>query len=365
MQFHEDKAAGGGSEEAMKLCDQLEAELAELRAAYEQHFLGNERLAPLKKHEAFKKQYDKLKGSMVRQTAAKFRIESIGQKLLTYARLWERTLKEIEAGTYKREIARLKRRPSGIIKQPQQLAQPPRTQSDEADFDVDEELDLFDSEDDISAALDAALGPSSVSAVTASPVVAPAVAPVPRPAAAVNPPPVAPLEAARPKPAGQGPFVPPVAPLRPQASPPASQAVPTIRPPLPTAGFAAALPPHPQQSLSQPQRVPQVAAPPRVAQSPQQAPRAGTPPPRASPAASAPGGSDGLSDAKIKAIYEAYVMAKKRCGEDTRSVTLDAVASSLKKQVPELMKQHNAKSVEFKVVIKDGKAVLRAQPKTD
>jgi hypothetical protein len=29
-----------------------------------------------------------------------------------------------------------------------------------------------------------------------------------------------------------------------------------------------------------------------------------------------------------------------------------------------LMKQHGAKSVEFKVVIKDGKAILRALPKT-
>ena len=47
----------------------------------------------------------------------------------------------------------------------------------------------------------------------------------------------------------------------------------------------------------------------------------------------------------------------------TRAITLDSVASSLKKQVPELMKQHNAKSVEFKVVIKDGKAILRALPK--
>jgi hypothetical protein len=84
-------------------------------------------------------------------------------------------------------------------------------------------------------------------------------------------------------------------------------------------------------------------------------------PPRPAPAPI--GTQDGLSDSKIKAIYEAYVMAKKRCGEDTRSLTLDSVSSSLKKQVPELMKQHNARSVEFKVVIKDGKAVLRALPK--
>jgi hypothetical protein len=77
-----------------------------------------------------------------------------------------------------------------------------------------------------------------------------------------------------------------------------------------------------------------------------------------------PVGSDGgLNEQKIKAIYDAYVMAKKRCGEDTSKLSLDSVASTLKSQVPSLMKQHNAKSVEFKVVIKDGKAVLRALPK--
>jgi hypothetical protein len=91
-------------------------------------------------------------------------------------------------------------------------------------------------------------------------------------------------------------------------------------------------------------------------------PSAPRPPAGIAPRAPA-AGDGGLSDSKIKAIYDAYVMAKKRTGEDTRSITLDSVASSLKKQVPELMKQHNAKSVEFKVVIKDGKAILRALPK--
>jgi hypothetical protein len=82
------------------------------------------------------------------------------------------------------------------------------------------------------------------------------------------------------------------------------------------------------------------------------------------PRPAATGGPDGgLSDQKIKAIYDAYVMAKRRCGEDTSKLSLNAVADTLKKQVPALMKQHSAKSVEFKVVIKDGKAVLRALPK--
>jgi hypothetical protein len=44
-------------------------------------------------------------------------------------------------------------------------------------------------------------------------------------------------------------------------------------------------------------------------------------------------------------------------------MSYDSIAASLRKQVPELMKQHGAKAVEFKVVIKDGKAVLKAVPK--
>ena len=63
------------------------------------------------------------------------------------------------------------------------------------------------------------------------------------------------------------------------------------------------------------------------------------------------------------AIFDAYVMAKKRCNEDVSKLSYDSLSQTLRKQVPELMKQHNAKSVEFKVVIKDGKAILRALPK--
>jgi hypothetical protein len=89
-----------------------------------------------------------------------------------------------------------------------------------------------------------------------------------------------------------------------------------------------------------------------------------SPPSQPAPAARpAPIDAGGLSEGKIKAIYDAYVLAKRRCGEDTSSLTLNSVASTLKAQVPTLLKQHNAKSVEFKVVIKDGRAVLRAQPK--
>ncbi len=71
---------------------------------------------------------------------------------------------------------------------------------------------------------------------------------------------------------------------------------------------------------------------------------------------------DVLSDTKLRAIYEAYVTVKKQCREDVSKLTFESIASKLRKQVPDLMKKHNARSVEFKVVIRDGKAILKAVP---
>jgi aspartate ammonia-lyase len=66
----------------------------------------------------------------------------------------------------------------------------------------------------------------------------------------------------------------------------------------------------------------------------------------------------------MRALYDAYVVAKKRCNEDTSRLTFDSVARSVNKQIPELMTRFQAKAVDFKVVIKDGKAMLKAVPRT-
>jgi hypothetical protein len=70
-----------------------------------------------------------------------------------------------------------------------------------------------------------------------------------------------------------------------------------------------------------------------------------------------------LNDKTVGAIYDAYVLAKRRCKEPTQGLTKEALARSLHRQVPAIMKQHKCKSVEFKVVIKKGKAILKAVPK--
>ena len=317
----------------MQDLNELEAELAELRAAYEQYFLGNERLPPGKKHDAFKKSYLRMKASSVRQTAVKFRLESIGQKLLTYERLWERTLKEIENGTYKRDLARLKRHQHG------------GPQKKDADFDVDEDLDISDldeAEDDLSSVIAAA-----EKAVEAVAIAKPVSAPLPsiKPVTGTLPaiPPVTPSGGVKPT------STTPVAGLKPITNPFAQAAAPVGAPKITSGSFPAITPARTTGALP----VPPAGGAPKITSG--SFPAAARPAAAAVAAPRATGADGGLSEQKIKAIYDAYVMAKKRTGEDTRSLTLDSVASSLKKQVPELMKQHNAKSVEFKVVIKDGK----------
>ncbi len=85
------------------------------------------------------------------------------------------------------------------------------------------------------------------------------------------------------------------------------------------------------------------------------------------PAAARPGVASpaaGLSDEHIEAIYQAYTTAKRRCRESTQGITKESLAASLRKQLPAILKQYKCSAVEFKVVIKDGKAVLKAIPKT-
>lgn len=287
----------GDSEAVSKRCAELEHRLAELNALFEQYFMGVERRPPTRKHETYRSELTDLKATVVRQTAVKFRVGNLWQRYLTHERLWDRTLKEIEAGTYRRDVLRAKKHLQQKVAAP--VEELPPEELDVSDLDVEEEA-------------------------------------LPPPAPVL--PPIQPVVSA-PKPPG----------LKPVATTKAG--VPLVAP------------------LVAPKPVAPVAAPPVAAKGPPMvtaAPAMAVPLMKAAPKpAAAPPADPGLSEQKIRAIYDAYVTAKRRCGEDTSSLSLSSVADSLRKQVPVLMKQHKAKSVDFKVVIKDGKAVLRALPKDD
>jgi hypothetical protein len=185
--------------------------------------MGIERHPPVPQHTSFKRRLERLKQAFVRNSVVKFRVANLAQKAGTYERLWIRSLSEMENGTYRRDLFKVRRK---------QQAQAAAAKEDSA-----------------------------------------------------------------------------------------------------TAGSIA-------QALE--------------ASNPA---RNGQPPVRAQPA------SDPLSDARVRAIYDAYVAAKRRCNEDTSKLTVESLATTLRKQLPDLLKRHQVQAVDFKVVIKDGKAVLRAVPK--
>jgi hypothetical protein len=104
-------------------------------------------------------------------------------------------------------------------------------------------------------------------------------------------------------------------------------------------------------------------------QAPVPVPAPGSPKPAPEPVlhiAGTPGKTpaDPLSERRLRGVYQAFLEAKKRCNEDTSRLSFDSVAESLRKQVPGLLEKHGVRDVEYRVFVKDGRAVLRAVPKS-
>lgn len=190
--------------------DLLDEELNELKVRYEQYFLGMDRRAPIQRKDQLRQKLLALKREFIRNTGLKFKLNTLWNKFLSYERMWDRTVKEIEEGRYRRDLFKARRR----------AAPPPATDSKKAE----------------------------------------------------------------------------------QAK-------------------------------------------------------------KAKGGRKAASGVEGLPDEKLEKLYNAFLTAKKRCKEDTSGLSLEAMRRSLARQIPAIKKKHGAKRVDFKVVIKNGKAVLKAVPR--
>jgi len=102
-----------------------------------------------------------------------------------------------------------------------------------------------------------------------------------------------------------------------------------------------------EQAAPRPQATPRPPAPAR----PQPAPR-----PQAAMAES--GG-----DARARAVYERLIDTKRRLNEPTGNLNFDSVKRSLDKQAKQVREKRGCKDVDFDVVVKDGKAYLKAIPR--
>ncbi len=209
------------SDETSKTEEELEA----LKARYELYFLGIEKREPARERTEMKRKVERLKDTFTKNTGLRFRLQTLHARFLSYERLWVRSAREKEAGTYRRDLFKA------------------RLRSKEA---------------------------------------------------------------------------------------------------TPAAG------------APEPEDVSTPTPEPRSAPSPARRPTA---------APTAPAAFSGTSEPQLRALFDAYVAAKRRCNEDVSRLSYDALAKSVQKQVPELMARFKARSVDFRVEVKDGKAVLKAIPR--
>ena len=181
--------------------------------------------------------------------------------------------------------------------------------------------------------------------LTPPPFPAPAVSVAPAPSAPSHDRPVPPQGPPRQKP-----------PLPSRAAPPLPSTSPGLGPPSrpgvspPPASRPAVPPPVPSTRPGVPASAP---ARPRPAVPP---PVAARPPAAARPAA--PAGGAGLSDDRLRELHTRLVDAKRQTKEGT-SVTVDSLGKQLRAAEDKLRKQHGNRKIDFDVVIKDGKAIVK------
>jgi hypothetical protein len=61
----------------------------------------------------------------------------------------------------------------------------------------------------------------------------------------------------------------------------------------------------------------------------------------------------------MRALYERYVDARRRNNERVDNVRLESLQQSVEKMMPKLREKHGNKSIDFDVVVQDGKVGLK------
>lgn len=336
-------------EEALDAVDKL---VDRVKVLYEQYFMGIQKQAPAHLHNDAERRIRDLTQMNIRNTGLRYRFATITQKYGAYNTYWKRTLREIEAGRYIRNLNKVRRQaqqsgeeiPEEILaKMPKRMreavardreqalaeaARKGRLKHDTIPADMPPEMLPPEAFEDALGAIDRDTQPD-VQRFAPPP---PPARPRKGEAVKIDDPfgggdvssALAELAdealAALEKPALKPPPRPPEAPPRPAAPPPK----PPVAPPKPPA------------------------APPR--------PAATVPPGRPSPI-------PGMSEADTRALYAKYVKAREVVGDRTDPMSYDKLLRTLSSQAPRILEQHKAKAVEFNVVIKDNKVVLKAKPK--
>ena len=93
-----------------QLLDQLNEAIDQLRHSYEKYFAGIERIEPQRDRQKVKRMINQLRSQRFNNTASRFRFQSLQARLVTFESHWNRICRQIEEGTFKRDLIRAQRR---------------------------------------------------------------------------------------------------------------------------------------------------------------------------------------------------------------------------------------------------------------
>jgi hypothetical protein len=126
--------------------NEAESRLERLRARYEQYFRGVDRREPTYERKDLERRMLLLRRERPRNTALRFRSQSLLQRYTTFRTHWNRICRQIENGTYKRDVQRMRERRERV----DEASRVTPRESDErhergvvaldADIDVDKEI---------------------------------------------------------------------------------------------------------------------------------------------------------------------------------------------------------------------------------
>lgn len=330
------------------LIEEFDRKLERLKILYEQYFIGIEKREPLVPLKDVVRVMHVLDQEQIKNTGHRYRFRMLVQKLNSYKTYWSRTVRAIEAGTYFRDVARVQR---SFARKGISVARTGR-----AATAADVERAFAD------AAKEAAAREEGRPRHDTEEVA-----------------PVAGKKAARRR---DQPEEPELAPINLDAEPPTEydedeQTNPGIRAHGAAAAPDAAAPTPPattprpvvRKTVAELPKLPDdlPAAPkldlPELPAAPADAARRPAAQARPRPAAPAARAGGGPSEAELQSLYRRFVKAKEMCGEDTSTVRYETLVKSIRSQLPKIAAEHGGRPVEFQVVIRNNRAILRAKPK--
>src|SRR5829696_6048895 len=101
------------SAEIERELEELESRVDRLRALYEQYFMGLEKLEPQIPRKDVERRIWVLRREQIRNTGLRFKFQMLIQRYNTFQQYWGRVTREIENGTYRRDVLRAANRFGG------------------------------------------------------------------------------------------------------------------------------------------------------------------------------------------------------------------------------------------------------------